>query len=441
MSELNFYYKTKNQQARVLNYALDTVQTMTLTDVYKLKKRYFIFKGYECTDEGLRQYANDFMIWTNELKNDKLFKIDYTSFQSHESITLKYFEKLAKTKNDKLLYTNFNNHESIDSTEYKWIESCYNAGLTYCKAGTYDNCNGYDFSSQYPTILSSKTFKIPTKRGIEQTIKELPKSIQVGFYKVHIISNDIRFKKIFAFSNKHVYTNISLVFAMMCKTKYNYDINIELIQCENNCYIYGSNSKEHITTGNNIFGYWFDVIKGLKERHPKNKLIKNMSSALWGRIGQNNIIYKTEQEAEDEDIDYLDNYNVNHDYYIRDSFFNKKGEEVFELVSCKQPYKYSIARIKPFLLAQSRALTGKIAREYIDSVVRIHTDNVTFDTEHDDVMDKVEQGFILTKELKTTGKIHFVRPGCYKHYTNSKYTTKNYESYEKNQIIEDDNDE
>lgn len=432
MSEINFFFEKGNQQARVFNYTTNKFKTMNMSDVYKLKKRFFMYKGYECTDNGLKEYAKDFFIWVKELKNDETFGFEYTKYKSHEDITMRYFEKLCRTKQDKLLYTNFWNHEEVDSTEYKWIESCDNSALTYCESGTYENCNGYDFSSQYPAILASKTFRVPTKKGTEQTINSIStKGLKMGYYKVKITSNDVRFKKIFRFSKTNVYTNISLLFAMECETKYNYVVNIELIKGENNCYIYD----EAITTGNVIFGYWFDIMFGLKLRYPKNKLIKGMTTALWGRISQHNRLFKTEQECEDEDIDYLDNFNIDHAYYIRDSTFNKKGEEVFELVNCKQPYRYAIARLKPFILSKSRDLIGKVARKYIDDVIRIHTDNVTFNTEHDDVCFE-QDTFKLIKEEKTSGKIHFVRTDCYKNFTDDKYTTKNYEKYLNNNMDE-----
>jgi hypothetical protein len=132
---------------------------------------------------------------------------------------------------------------------------------------------------------------------------------------------------------------------MECKNKFNYDVNIELINETNNCYIY----ENAITTGNIIFGYWYNTIIELKQRYPKNKLIKNLSSALWGRISENNRLFKTEQECEDEDIDYRFNYNPNHKYYVRDITYNKHKEPLYELISTTQPYKYNVARIKPFL--------------------------------------------------------------------------------------------
>lgn len=429
MSEINIFYKMENETARVYNCTTKKFKTMKMTEVYKLKKRYFMFKGYETNNDGLKFYADDLYKWVEEIKTDSEFCFNYFDYKSHEDITMRFFEKLCRPINKKCLYATWDKHESIDHIEYKWIEACNNSGLVYCKAGLYEDCHGYDFSLQFPSIMTHDRFKVPTCRGVEKTITELPlKSWKCGFYRVKITSSDERFNKIFGYSKQHVYTDISLGFAVECKYKYGYDVNLELIDEPNNCYIYETG----VTTGNIIFKFWYDTFMGLKQRYPKNKLIKNMTSALWGRICQHNRLFKTEKQCEDEDIDYVYRYNINHDYYIRNSTFNKKGEEVLELVSTKNPYRYSIARIKPFLLARSRDLTGKIARKHIENVVRIHTDNITFDREFTDC-EYEKYPFKLSKENKTTGKIHFIRASCYKHYGNEKYTTKNYSNYENNE--------
>jgi hypothetical protein len=140
----------------------------------------------------------------------------------------------------KLCHGKFEDMDEIDSIEYEWIEACNNSGLNYCASGKYD-CHGYDYSSQYPAILASEQFEIPTKKGIQKTIANLPAKLEVGFCKVKMTSNDIRFKKVFGFSKKNVYTHTSLFFALMCKIKDGNDIDIELIKEDNNCYIYGLN--------------------------------------------------------------------------------------------------------------------------------------------------------------------------------------------------------
>ena len=88
-----------------------------------------------------------------------------------------------------------------------------------------------------------------------------------------------------------------------------------------------------------------------------------------------------------------------------------------------------------FLLSKARCVIGKIANQYIDDVIRIYVDNVTFTKEHDDIINSTS--YKLTKEDKTTGLIEFRRAGCYKHYDNDKFTTKNWKndnSEEKNMM-------
>ena len=69
-----------------------------------------------------------------------------------------------------------------------------------------------------------------------------------------------------------------------------------------------------------------------------------------------------------------------------------------------------------FLLAKSREIIGKVAIKYIDDVVRICVDNVTFNKVHDDVVFQANT-FKLTKENKTTGLIEWKYVTCYSNHT------------------------
>jgi hypothetical protein len=320
--------------------------------------------------------------------------------------------------------------DEIDQTEYEWIEACNNAGLNYCAPGKYD-CHGYDYSSQYPSILASEQFQIATKKGIQKTITTLAK-LEVGFYKVRIISDDIRFKKVFGFSKKNVYTHTSLMFALMCKNKEGYNIDIELIQEQNNCYIYESKTK-----ASSIFGKWFKYMFELKEQYPECKvLIKLITSSLWGRLAEFNRLFKTDEQIVEEKLDVVTKYDRSHKYYIRSTKTNRKGDDLCELVNSKKPYYFNIARIKPFLLAQSRIMTAKVAIKYIDDVVRICTDNITFNKVHDDVVFQAST-FKLTKEAKTTGEIEWKYTTCYYNHSTG-YKTKH---FDKNDSDDDSDDE
>ena len=61
--------------------------------------------------------------------------------------------------------------------------------------------------------------------------------------------------------------------------------------------------------------------------------------------------------------------------------------------------------MKCFLLARARLCVASVAMLHIDHVLRIHTDNVTFDHEFDDVIDHFKTYPELKKEDKTTGII------------------------------------
>jgi dihydroorotase len=103
------------------------------------------------------------------------------------------------------------------------------------------------------------------------------------------------------------------MFALMCKNKEGYNIDIELIQEQNNCYIYGSLKEDGITKGSNIFGKWFRYMFELKEKYPECKvLIKLITSSLWGRLAEFNRLFKTdEQIVEENENIYREKYGDN----------------------------------------------------------------------------------------------------------------------------------
>jgi len=424
MSDYIIYFKQTDGMIRTYNHKSKEFDTIELTKLYKIKKRYAMLTGYEANDDELVRFSKDFKQWVEEIKDNDVFKFNYLDCGSHETNIMNIFKKLCHGK-----YEHF---DDIDGIEYQWIESCNNAGLTYCDKGKHQ-CYGYDYSSQYPSILNTEHFHIPTKRGKQQTIKELPDYPELGYYKVKITSDDKRFKKVFRFSDQHVYTNMSIIFAKRCQ-KLGHVVNIKLVDCDNNAYIYGKldkvgEDKTGVIKCSKVFHGWYKHLFALKNKFPKNKLVKMMMSSLWGRLCEYNRRFKTEDELINYDATLR--YDINHEYYIRNITHNKKKDtEFYELINTKRPYYYNIARIKPFLISKSRELTGAIAIQYIDDVVRIHTDNITFNKEHDDVIDSTSKFMTLTKEDKTTGLITFRGVGCYRNHTNEKYTTLNYKNYD-----------
>ena len=101
----------------------------------------------------------------------------------------------------------------------------------------------------------------------------------------------------------------------MCKNKERYNIDIELIKEDNNCYINGLNKQDGITKGSNIFGKWFKYMFELKETHKECKiLIKLITSSLWGRLAEFNRLFKTDVEIVEEKLDTSLKYDPSHKY-------------------------------------------------------------------------------------------------------------------------------
>ena len=130
--EYTFYYELSKNQAVTYNYTTSKFKTMLMYAVYKLDRHYFLPIGYEASKKGLKQFSVDFFIAVNKLKDNSIFKFDYTKYRSHESASIEMFKKLAHGK--------FESMDDIDQIEYEWIEACNNSGLNYCKAGKYDCC-------------------------------------------------------------------------------------------------------------------------------------------------------------------------------------------------------------------------------------------------------------------------------------------------------------
>lgn len=397
---MKFYYEiTKGQKYRV--YDAETGQYTTVGKLNSKDKLYYIFGEFEASDAGLIQYRKQFEKWTDELKNNDIFKIDYIKeFKSHDIATLCMFKKLCHGK-----YEQF---EDIDFTESCWMQRCDNSFLRYCEAGTYDSY-GYDFKLFYPSILNSKALLIPTKRGKEYTLKKDEidyHKLSIGYYHVNVRSEDKNFKKVFIFSKDNVYTHTSLLFAYDCMKNQNMKLTMDLVEDgEPNAYIYGKHSKDGIVNGYSIFRKWYEVLSTLRNAFPKNQLIKHLMSSVWGRISQYNKIYKTFDELELEEVSCSMHWDEEYDYVIQDILINAKGETNYKLVNINKPYKLNIARSKCFLLSRGRYITGKIALLHIDDLIRIHTDNITFKKQHDDICTKYKTFPKLVSEDKTTGLI------------------------------------
>jgi hypothetical protein len=384
------YFETALSQYRIFDNV--TKKIYTVDKLPNDRHMFFIFKGYEATDEGLVKFNEDFKKWDYELRFDKSYRIEYTTFFNHfGAVECKFVNLLDKDIKKKI---DANSSQPITSMERNWYDSCNNGGLIYCNAGTYD-CYGYDFSSFYPTLMNDEDLNIPMTQGKEIFLKKLPKKrndIKLGIYRVKIECDDENFEKIFNFSKKDTYTNYSLYQAYKYKKRFGVKINL-IVDDEPNALIYD----EYITS-KEIFGNWYDTLFKLKQKYPKNKLVKYLLSTLWGTLSRSSTIYKTLQQINDEKLDV--GIDDDCEWMIVNYTDNGKNE-FYELVSNIRPYKWNL-RMKTFLVSYGRNKASELVMNDIDNVVRVMCDGVVFNKEQD--ISKFEK---LSAEEKTTGRIEF----------------------------------
>ncbi len=381
----------------------------------KFKPRYFkLLPPFTETEEDLIAFSEQLLVWVQQIKDT--ISYNYFSSTSHSSAIYKFYtHSCIKGKQ-----MNYKSEQKIDITESSWIESCCNAPLRYCQPGTYDTCYGVDFKAFYGTILGTMDVPISQKCGVEKNLsddKEFEKvAPMAGFYRVLITSNDSGFLKVFKFSKKHTYTHYSIMQARACK-KRGMDVDIQLIHDDKpNAYQYASND---IVKSNQIFKRWYEELLKVKDAHPKNGLIKSLLSSTWGNLSQKFTFYFTDDEINQLNLQVGTIDQIHTQFYITDMRL-VHGTCVNTLVDRHQLYKYSLARMKPFLLSKGRMICGNIALIKIDKVIRIQTDGLVFSKYFKEVND-TRKDFKsypkLVAEAKTSGKIKWIHENAYINFT------------------------
>lgn len=374
----------------------DTIVKETIKDKEHNKYNYFeLQKDYECTLESLKQYREDFNRWCDEIKED----IDYKSCYGHGYAVKRVFNSKSTNIIKSL------DLDVINYTEFYFYERCANSGLMSFDEAYKDieiDCYGYDYSAFYPNNLLK--IYVPTKKGNRKKFKSIDyENLQFGIYHVKITSDDKRFNKIFMFSRHNYYTHYSINFAYKYKDEFN--IKLELIIDGNyNALVY---SDDCLVKGKEIFGDWFNHLQKLKTKYPKNKLIKRLFSSLWGSLCSYDKTYFENDEIDDKDVSEYDDEAKTTYKLLEEKIYDDDSEigyrTVYHCVNSDVPYKYDLARLKPFLVSYCRAFVGKmIMKENIlDNVIRIHTDGIVLNKTYDFTHLK----YYPKPEDKTTGKI------------------------------------
>lgn len=351
----------------------------------------------------------DFDYFDNSYKMkcaDGTMKIYY---RTHGNNVKTFFKRLCK--NDKNEYK-FKYFDDVYYDEYIWFKNCKNCGLMYLKEkGKYKDTYGYDFKMSYPTDMSDISFMMPTKRGKEKYITELPvaKYISFGIYRVSITCDDDNFNKIFTINDKDYYTSYSLKFALKMQKKLNIKIKL-IIDSKPNAYIY---ERKDLISGNKLFGNWYNRLVDLKKEFPFNGLIKMLASSGWGHLQEAKIEYVDEPQLIEmlEEGKRISHHGNDLDYIIAD--IKMIGDRTrYSLINSKKAVYDLPFRLLPFITSFSRVKMGEVINKFdvYDDVLRIQTDSITFLKEFNEVV----KGFMY--DDKISGNIKFKHVNNYKKY-------------------------
>lgn len=395
------YYHHLNKYEET-DYIPDTIDKFEYS---KLTKKGLAEKNKEGIEmkDILKKYSQDIQFWRDELLGSKKLILPYDHFakfkkndgttfiNTNESNILRFFNKYSSK-----IYTN-DKFDKIVWKEYLWFEKENLASLQRCCVSGEYKTLGFDFKMAYPHILSSRLeingelrpFYFPIKEGIRFKLKSLFKykkcynnddELAFGMYRIKISSTDERFNYIFNFSHYNVYTHTDIEFCKFCIEKYKMDITFDLIVDEEyNALLYKRND---IIDGSKVFASWLDRILELREEFPKNGLIKQLSSSIWGFLSKTNKRYYNDEELylkPEIKTDLYDSDNIN--YLCLHEKDNKNGTTDYLLINKEQPYTKNY-RLKPFLKSFERVIMAEICLEIgLEKILRINTDNITLNRE------------------------------------------------------------
>lgn len=373
-------------------------------------------------EQILKEYAENRLKWRDEILSSKKLILPYDDMavfnksntgtkykNTNESNIMRFFNNYS-TKIQKYKEEQF---DEIVWIEYKWFEKSNKKSMQRCiNKGLYETL-GYDFKMAYPHILSSKLeinnvrkiFHFPTKEGKIYKLEKLEyDNLKYGLYRVNIETDNEEFKFSFSFNTENIYTHYEIEFCHKYREKYNIKIDL-IIDGEYNSLLY---ENDEIIDSANVFEPWMKRILDLKSEFPKNGLVKLLSSSMWGYLSKKNKRYYNDKELDKKPeiiFDYDDIEECN--YLCLNEKDNKDGTTDYLLIDKKKPYckKY---RLKPFILAFMRLTISEIILQIgYEKVVRVNTDNITFNrkllTEEDiKKIKNISKQFI--EEEKTTTK-------------------------------------
>lgn len=368
----------------------------------------YMLRDNNVTKKGMEKYRNDFYKWLAQLKNSDHLSIRYNKYVNDYVALKMTFKRLSNNELREKL------EGKMSYEEIKLIQQCNNGGHTYLNTectDKYTQCYGYDYSGFYPWLLSLKQLKIPygkPTRRILEDIKDIEFSVP-GFYRINIECSNDNIYKVFQYSKDRVYTHTSVrqimfLYKDMPKVFKKEDIKVSLIQDNKpNAYVY-----YEYATGDDIFGEWYKYMSELKNEYPTNKLVKWLSSTLWGYLSKYKYKYVTDDEL-------LLNYSEEEIKVLSTGILtNVNGEVEYKMINKDDPGNRFVI-LRSFLTSLGREYLANAIYKFdpeLKNIVRCYVDDIVLKQPIKKIPN-TKKYKLLKPEQKTTGKILFKSRGRY----------------------------
>ena len=327
-------------------------------------------------------------------------------------------------------YLNLETERVTDYAEYEILKHGTRGSYNYIYKfdEIFKNIYSYDVKSAYPSILNHPDFKIPLKRGdykyvdpeIFKKYTEL-KTDKNGFYKIELqyglykckiskLNKSDKFDD-FIISKYNVYTHFDILLAKVL----GYDV--ELLN-ENiysyvrndigkpfNCFVYKADT---LIDSNIIFRKLIKKLFDIKQKCKGNRIIKILSSGIWGNFCDDHTYYKKQKPIKKEGDTF--NLNLENNEYLVNTTPYIKDEENSVICQYKKEEELtrtSLFRMKPFLLAFQKYIMyiecikkiedagGKILKIKVDAV---YTDKIIDEFENKENKSEYIDGDIIREK-------------------------------------------
>lgn len=347
------YRKSKNSNEKVCC-SVDGQFRMSKAEFELIRERpmsakYMMIK-FDTKLKNLKEHYNAVIESADALKKHTKGEINLYKTGGYPKTSLSYF--FLKTDLKQL-------PPDITQEEGEFLENASMSAMIFCNK--YDGpAYKYDICSMYPSIMCSPHMSFPCGVGELKTYTKAEfNKRSYHHYGIYRCTIDIKNTRLMKVNDDGYYTHIDLTRAQ----ELGYKIDI----CEDdepNAIVYSKS----LTNGYKIFNEFVEPLFELKKKGITGA--KCVLNTLWGSLCRRS-------EKKTLDTNYFPEINEKAEAIFCPSNFDDDNTLVnYFDVGKEYEYEYSLARMKPFLLAKGRYIISKLIEKNIENIVFCHTDGI-----------------------------------------------------------------